>query len=64
MEDGKSRVEFAVAEKCLAHVVGGTAGRVYARGDMLDLRRPVMESWAKYCDGAVAQLRAVPYEGM
>jgi integrase len=64
MEDGKSRVEFAVAEKCLAHVVGGTAGRVYARRDMLDLRRPVMESWAKYCDGAVAQLRAVAYEGM
>jgi hypothetical protein len=26
--------------------------------------RPVMESWAKYCDGAVAQLRAVAYEGM
>jgi len=59
IEEAKPRVEFEVAETCLAHKLGGTTVRAYARGDMLRLRRPVMEDWAKYCDSAVAQLRIV-----
>ena len=36
-----------VAEAALAHVVGGVEG-AYARTDLLDRRRPVMDDWADY----------------
>ena len=36
-----------VAEACLAHVVKGVEG-AYARSDLLDLRRELMERWAAY----------------
>ena len=36
-----------VAEAALAHVVRGTEG-AYARSDLIDLRRPIMEQWTKY----------------
>ena len=37
----------AVAEACLAHVVKGVEG-AYARSDLLDRRRNLMERWAAY----------------
>ena len=40
-------VQRPVAEACLAHVVRGVEG-AYARSDLLDQRRPVMEKWANY----------------
>ena len=43
-ETGKPR---ELAEACLAHVVGGVEG-AYARSDLLDRRRPVMEEWGTY----------------
>jgi integrase len=39
----------AVREFCLAHVVGDASARAYARTDMLDKRRQLMEAWSAYC---------------
>lgn len=39
-----------VAEQALAHVVRGVEG-AYARSDLLERRRPVMERWGAYCHG-------------
>ena len=37
-----------VAEAALAHVVGDKAEPAYARSDMFEKRRKMMESWAIY----------------
>ena len=42
-----ARVPREVAEACLAHTVKGVEG-AYARSDLLDLRRKLMERWAAY----------------
>ena len=42
-----ARVPREVAEACLAHTVRGVEG-AYARSDLLDLRRELMERWAAY----------------
>ena len=42
-----ARVPREVTEACLAHVVKGVEG-AYARSDLLDLRRKLMDSWATY----------------
>ena len=42
-----------VAEAALAHVVGDKAEQAYRRGDALDKRRQLMQSWANYCAGAI-----------
>ena len=51
----QTRFEDHVVEGCLAHAVGNIARRAYARTDMLDKRRKVMDAWADY-------LSAVPTE--
>ena len=45
------RTAFAreVAEAALAHAVGDATERAYARGDLFDKRRKLMEAWAGYC---------------
>jgi integrase len=48
--------EWQVLEFCLAHVVGDQAAQAYARSDILDRRRAVMQAWADY---AMPALRAV-----
>ncbi len=40
-----------IAEQALAHVVKGVEG-AYARSDLLELRRPIMQKWAQYLNGA------------
>ena len=37
------------AELALAHSVGDAVERAYARGDLLEKRRKLMEAWANYC---------------
>ena len=37
------------AELALAHAVGDAVERAYARGDLLEKRRKLMEAWATYC---------------
>lgn len=38
-----------VCEAALAHVRGDQTVKAYARGDLFDKRRRLMESWAAYC---------------
>lgn len=44
-ENGVAR---ETAERALAHVVKGATESAYNRTDLLEARRPVMESWAEY----------------
>ena len=44
-----SGVPREIAEAALAHTVGGVEG-AYARSDLLEARRPVMEKWAHYLE--------------
>jgi integrase len=39
-----------VAEAALAHTVGDATERAYRRGDALEKRRKLMESWASYIE--------------
>ena len=41
-------VSREIAELCLAHRIGSAAEQAYARGDVLDRRRKVMDDWAHY----------------
>ncbi|AOX16952.1 hypothetical protein A0U89_07140 [Kozakia baliensis] len=38
-----------VAEAALAHTVDNKVEAAYARSDLLDLRRPLMDDWGKWC---------------
>lgn len=40
-----------VAEKSLAHSVGSDVERAYARSDLLEKRRKLMQSWSEYVSG-------------
>jgi len=51
-----------IAEMCLAHTVGNAVERAYARSDLFDKRRDLMEQWARFClsagsKGDVVELR-------
>ena len=41
-------VPHAVAEMALAHAVGSSVERSFARSDLFDKRRRLMEQWAQY----------------
>ncbi|MCK8788114.1 integrase arm-type DNA-binding domain-containing protein [Roseomonas sp. NAR14] len=41
-----------VVEKALAHSVRDKVEAAYQRADMLERRRPLMEEWAAWCEGA------------
>ena len=45
---GETGVPREVAERCLAHVVRNQVERAYARSDLLERRREVMEAWSDY----------------
>lgn len=40
-----------VAEKSLAHSVGSDVERAYARSDLLEKRRKLMQAWSEYVSG-------------
>jgi hypothetical protein len=40
-----------LAEISIAHVVGDDSERAYARSDLLERRRPLMEAWAAHLTG-------------
>lgn len=44
-------IAWDVAETSLGHTIGGKVERTYARSDLLDRRRPVMQAWADYVTG-------------
>ena len=39
-----------LAEQCLAHSTGNAVEQAYRRGDALEKRRALTESWAQYCE--------------
>src|SRR5262249_30077681 len=43
-------------EFCLAHVVGSEAAQAYARGDMLEKRKQIMNAWAAYVSATPAKV--------
>ncbi len=47
---------FDVAETALAHIVGNKVERTYARSDLLDQRRVVMQKWSDFVTGAEAKV--------
>ena len=44
-----------LAEKALMHQVGNAVEQAYARSDLLEQRRPMMEAWASFCFSMVNQ---------
>ena len=46
-----------VLEACLAHAVGSSVSRAYARGDLLEKRRPIMHAWGRFVVGRPVLLR-------
>jgi integrase len=48
-----------VREMALAHAVGDKVEAAYRRGDMFDKRRELADAWAKFCEGARADVVAL-----
>jgi integrase len=46
-----------VSEAALAHVIGDETEAAYARGDLFDKRRKLMNDWAAYCVGKPVRKR-------
>ena len=44
-----------LAEAALAHAVGDATERAYARSDMLERRRELMQRWGDYAAGAASK---------
>ena len=44
---GETGAAREVAESCLAHRIGSAAEQAYARSDLLERRRQLMEAWAR-----------------
>jgi integrase len=54
-----AHIPFEVAEACLSHKIGSAASRAYARSDMLERRRPVMQAWAAFLNGKTDATKVV-----
>ena len=49
---GEQGVARELAEGCLSHKVGSSVEQAYARSDLLERRREVMEQWGRLVEGA------------
>ena len=49
---GETGVDEKLAERCIAHKVGSDAENAYARSSLIARRRPIMEAWGAFVDGA------------
>jgi integrase len=47
------------AELALGHAVGDAVERAYARGDLLEKRRKLMEAWALFCERVPASANLI-----
>jgi integrase len=54
-----ARADFEIAEAALAHSVGTTVARAYARSDLFERRRALMEAWARYATGGSGEVMAL-----
>ena len=57
---GDNGVDRELAERCLAHKVGSDAENAYARSSLIERRRPIMQAWGAFVDGA--RDNVVPFE--
>jgi integrase len=46
-----AHAEREVAEAALSHAVGNEVERAYARSDLFERRRKLMDAWGRYCSG-------------
>ncbi|HDR1933776.1 TPA: tyrosine-type recombinase/integrase [Pasteurella multocida] len=44
------RIDYEVAEMCIAHKTGTQTGKIYDRADFLEQRKPVMQLWGDYVE--------------
>ena len=51
-------VPYAAAEKCLAHIPNTKTVGAYARDELLDERRIILDAWADYCGSHLIDLKA------
>ena len=56
----RTSVPHAVCEMALAHRVGSDVERSYARSDLFEKRRGLMDQWAAYVTGGGAQVLRLP----
>ena len=56
VEASTASVPHAVAEMVLAYAVGSSVERSYARSDLFEKRRPLMDRWAAYVAGDSARV--------
>ena len=58
----RERTRFAnyVVEAALAHGIGDKTEAAYARGDVIDKRRELMDAWAKFCGTPAATGTVLP----
>jgi integrase len=61
----RTAFDHETIEACLAHVVGNSVSRAYNRGDAVERRRPLMNAWSAFVDGAQGEQgeRLGPLEG-
>ena len=55
----QTNTPHAVMEAALAHTIPNKAEAAYARSDLLDKRRVLMNAWARYLDAAPARVVAI-----
>ncbi len=51
-----ARADRELAEAALAHVTGSKTERAYARSDLFDRRRVLMDAWSQFATGAVGDV--------
>ena len=56
----RTSVPHAVCEMALAHRVGSDVERSYARSDLFEKRRGLMDQWAAYVTGGSARMLRLP----
>jgi integrase len=49
-----------VIREAMGRVIGNQVDRVYSRGDLMDMRRPLMENWERCCFPAEDNILAFP----
>lgn len=51
-----AKADREVAEAALSHATGNEVERAYARSDLFERRKVLMDAWAQYCTGATGQV--------
>jgi integrase len=51
----RTRFDNYVVEAALAHISGDKVERAYARSDVMEKRRELMNAWAKFCESPPAK---------